>query len=538
MIEQLLKRYEALKGERTDFEKNWQRVADLISPIPRSMNLGTKAGKKLPYNSVATESAEQLVHTLNGSLTNPSTDWFKANVNDADLIKDYEVQQWFEAVTTTINHYLQQSNFGEAMSECYRDLVLYGTAGMLIEPDEVDKVSFSCRNVSEFSIAENHQNKVDTVFRLAQLTARQAVQRFGEEKLTKQILKVYKDSPDSKVEILHIICPRKDHDKTKLDKKNKPIASYWVCMAERKLIDEGGYEENPMPVARWSKLTGDVYGYSPSMSCITDVIVLQEIEKISLLSKQLAAMPPVFIEDDSLLNKMEWAPGMRIVKRKGSNSPAPLQLGQQPQLADSAINDKKDQIRRTYFADIIMNRELKYVTAEGINQNADERERILTSILGRLQSELLEPLVTRVFNILYRAKVFPPAPKQLSGKEWHPVWTSPLARKQLERKGDGITKLFQVSQLVAPFFSTPTGNSFVERFDADKVSAALADIYGLNALIKSDYVLAQERQAKAQASQQQMATQQLLDAAPGLAQAELMTKDTNGPIGNLLRGMQ
>lgn len=540
-IDALLKRYEALKGDKTLWEKQWQKVSDYVSPVPRNFfNVENKGPKKnvVVLDTTATESVIQLAHALNGSLTNPSTEWFKASINDAALAKDYEVTQWLDQVTRVINHYLQQSNFGEAMLEVYLDILMYGTAGMLIEPDDEDLISFSARNIGELVIAENSNNRIDTIFRLSRMTARQAAQKFGVDKLTKAQQKILEDRPDTKLKILHVIMPRHDYDKTKIDKKNKPIASYWIDLDSKELIDESGYEEHPLPVARWAKVAGDVYAYSPSMQCMNDIITLQKIEEVSLISKQLAAMPPVVFDDDSLLNEFSWSPGKRIAKRKNGAMPQALNLGQQPQLADSAANDRRDQIRRTFFADIIMNRELKYVTAEGINQNADERERILTSVLGRLQSELLEPLVTRTFAILYRAKVFPATPQQLQDKVWRPVWTSPLARKQFERKADSIVKLFQTSQLIAPFFASPTGeNQFVERFDPDRISAELADIFGLNSLVKADYTLQSERQAKQQAQQQQMASQQAIDAVPKLAQAESMTKDSNGPVSNLLKSL-
>ena len=102
-IDAYLKRYEALKADKQSWEKQWQRVADYVSPVPRNFfNNDTKSRKNVVVlDTTATESVVQLAHALNGSLTNPATDWFRASINDAALARDWEVTQWLETVTKT-----------------------------------------------------------------------------------------------------------------------------------------------------------------------------------------------------------------------------------------------------------------------------------------------------------------------------------------------------------------------------------------------------------------------------------------------------
>ena len=60
---------------------------------------------------------------------------------------------------------------------------------------------------SEIYIAENHQGVVDTVFRKFQLTARQAVQRFGADTLPDKIVTDAEERPDTQHEFLHAVFP-------------------------------------------------------------------------------------------------------------------------------------------------------------------------------------------------------------------------------------------------------------------------------------------------------------------------------------------
>ena len=55
----------------------------------------------------------------------------------------------------------------------------------------------------------------------------------------------------------------------------------------------------------------------------------------------------------------------------------------------------------------------KNMTATEILQKQDEKMRILGPVLGRLQSELLNPLIIRVFNIMLRQQLFLPSPEIL-----------------------------------------------------------------------------------------------------------------------------
>jgi hypothetical protein len=421
------------------------------------------------------------------------------------------------------------------MIEAYMDLIMYGTAGLLIEEDEEDGCYFSARNIGEFVIVENHKGRIDKVLRKANMTARQAVMRWG-NKVTKGIDKQYKVDPNGAVNILHVIEPRNERNPEKIDKKNKPIRSLWIDMDSDEVIEESGYDEMPFVVARWAKNAGDVYGYSPAMGCLNAILSLNLIEKTSLEAKQLAAMPPVVIDDDSLLSQFQWRPGQPIYKRRNGNPPQVLNTGAQPGAADSAAEDRRNLIRRAFFADIIQSQELRYVTAEGIRQSADERERILTSTLGRLQSELLEPLVNRVFGILSRKDRFPIPPQTLQGRNWRPVWTSPLARRQDERAADSIMKAGSLIGQLSQLFAVPT--PLLERFDFDELSKTIADIYGVpRNIIKSDAVMKKERQQAQEAMAAQQQQQQMMDMMSQGATIESQTANTSGPVNKIMKGL-
>jgi len=73
-----------------------------------------------------------------------------------------------------------RSNFQQEIFELYHDLITFGTAAMFIEEDDDDIIKFSTRHINEVFIAENDKGRIDTVFRRFKISARAAIQKFGD----------------------------------------------------------------------------------------------------------------------------------------------------------------------------------------------------------------------------------------------------------------------------------------------------------------------------------------------------------------------
>ena len=68
------------------------------------------------------------------------------------------------------------------------------------------------------------------------------------------------------------------------------------------------------------------------------------------------------------------------------------------------------------------------MTATEVIQRNEEKMRLLGPVLGRLQSELLKPMIDRCFAILLRNNQFAQAPEFLSGQDIEIEYVSPLAK--------------------------------------------------------------------------------------------------------------
>ena len=145
------------------------------------------------------------------------------------------------------------------------------------------------------------------------------------------------------------------------------------------------------------------------------------------------------------------------------------------------------------------------MTATEVMQRNEEKLRILGPVCGRLQSELLQPLILRVFNVMLRRKLFSEAPQMLNQQEIQIEYVSPMALAQKGQELQSIMKALEIFGSISQI--VPVQDYLDESGLVKHVSSTL----GLPAkLIKSDAEVSQIREQKAAEAQQQAEQQQLL----------------------------
>ena len=147
-------------------------------------------------------------------------------------------------------------------------------------------------------------------------------------------------------------------------------------------------------------------------------------------------------------------------------------------------------------------------------QKSEEKMRILGPVLGRLQSELLQPLITRCFNILLKQNKFREVPDFLQNQMIEIEYVSPIAKAQ--KAGDlssimrGI-EVFGAVQQVSPVF---------DYLDVDGLVNHLKDVIGLPAkILRSRAEVEQIREEKQQQAQQMQQMQEQMQMAEAAGKA-------------------
>ena len=507
----IMARFDRLKTGRQNWETHWQEVADYMQPrkadVTRTRSKGDKR-TELVFDSSPIQAVELLAASLHGMLTNPSTPWFSLRYKDQGLDMDDEAKLWLEGVTETMYTAFNRSNFQQEIFELYHDLITFGTAAMFIEEDQGDLLKFSTRHINEIYITENDKGRIDTVYRKFKITLRAAAQQFGDSLSEEARNKVEKD-PFDEIDILHAVYPRQDFNPTKKDKENMEFESVYLEYKNGNELSVGGFVEFPFVVPRYLKASHEIYGRSPAMTALPDVKMLNEMSKTTIKAAQKQVDPPLLVPDDGFLLPVRTVPGGLNFYRSGTRDRIePLNIGANNPLGLNMEEQRRTAIRNVFYVDQLMLQQGPQMTATEVIQRNEEKMRLLGPVLGRLQSELLKPMIDRCFAILLRNNQFAQAPDFLSGQDIEIEYVSPLAKAQKGTELSSITRAIEILGSlanVAPVF---------DYINFDALVKHVADLVGVpQKVLKLQSQVNAEREQAAQQQEQMAQMQQLQQVA-------------------------
>ena len=500
-IKDLIGRYDYLKTQRDNWNSHYQELADYMLPrkadVIKSRSKGDKR-MELIFDGTALQAVDLLSSSLHGMLTSGATPWFHLDMKDEDIGRDDDVREWLQDSSMRMMRAFGQSNFETEVHEMYVDLVVFGTGCMFVEMEGGD-LRFSTRHISEFYVQENQFGIVDTVFRSYKSPVRQVIQRFGVENVTDYIVKKHQDKPDEEIEILHVVIPREERDKTKLDNKNMPFASIYIDMQSAAVLSESGFQEFPYIVPRFLKATGETMGRSPAMVALPDVKMLNLMSKTIIQAAQKQIDPPLLVPDDGFLLPIRTQPGGLNFFRSGSRDTiTPLNTGANIPIGLNMEQQRREAIRSAFYVDQLLSGGAPNMTATEVIQRQEERMRVIGPVLGRLMNEMLRPLIDRVFALMLRADMLSTAPDVLQGRDVDIEYVSPLARAQKSSSLNSTMKALEILMPLAQML--PVG----DHIDPDGLVKHVTESLGVpKTTLRSSAEIAQTRQQRAEAEAKQ-----------------------------------
>ena len=524
-IKAIIKRFEALEGQRDNWQNHFQELADYMLPrkadIVRKRTRGEKRMEQV-FDGTALQAVDLLSASLHGMLTSGATPWFHLALKDQDMGRDDEVEAWLQDTSARMAKAFLRSNFETEIHEMYVDLVVFGTGCMFVEMDQ-GQLRFSTRHISEFHIAENQYGLVDTVFRKYKVPARQAVLRFGYDEVSKFIQNKYDKRPDDEVTLLHAVMPRFDRDPTKMDSANMPFASVYICMDSKMPISVKGFQEFPYIVPRFLKATGETMGRSPAMVALPDVKMLNLMSKTIIQAAQKQIDPPLLVPDDGFILPIRTNPGGLNFFRAGSRDTiTPLNVGANIPIGLQMEEQRRAAIRSAFYVDQLLSAGAANMTATEVIQRQEERLRVLSPALGRLMNEMLRPLIERTFALMLRNDMFALPPEMLQGRDVDIEYVSPLARAQ---KSSSLNNTMRALEILMPLSQAlPVG----DHINPDGLVNHVTDALGVpKTVLNSDREIQQARQAQAEQQammQQRQQEQEDVYTAAQAAQAVRMVQ--------------
>ena len=507
------KRLNQMEGSRGTWEDHWQEILDYVMPRKADIVFTRTKGQKrteILFDSTAITASNLLAASLQGTLTSPSMQWFYLKVRNEEFNENREVQLWLEDSAKRMYNVFNESNFNTEVHEMYLDLVSIGTGALFVEEGnkgfQESGVHFNTMHIAEYYIQENVSGYIDTLYRKYKLSARQAVQEFGEDNVGEKVLEAAKDKPDKMFNFIHAVEPLEDYERALGKGATKlPFHSCHVCEEDKMTVRAGGYNEFPYLVPRWSKATGEIFGRSPSYNALPDIKTLNKAVEIGLKAWAKAIDPPLLVQDDGVIGKVRMTPGGITVIRSDA-AVKPLQIGANWQITDMKENQLRTAIRQAYYSDQLQLQDGPQMTATEVQVRYELMQRLLGPTLGRFQSEFLNPLIERVFGIMLRANAFLPAPEMLEGQSVDVEYVGPLARSQKMEEAVAVERLYQLAMQVAQV--DPSIMDIINHDEAIRTRAALLGVP--KSILKSVVEVDQMRQDRAmqEQMQQEIAMQQ------------------------------
>jgi hypothetical protein len=436
------------------------------------------------------------------------------------------VRLWFEEVTNILfdYRYATNANFAGQKHEDYLSLGSFGTGCIFIDPLQVRQergLRYRAIHLGEIYFLENHQGIIDTALRYFDLSARQAIQKFGAKMMSDKIINSAKDEKkqDEKFWFCHCVKPRTEeegYDPEKVTFDAMPFTSYYVMEDERMTVSTGGFNTFPYSISRYVQAPGELYGRSPAMLALPAIKVLNEEKKTVLKQGHRIVDPVLLAHDDGVLDNFSMrngainyggvtADGKPLIHALPSGN---IAIGKD--LMDDERATINDFFLVTLFQILV---ETPQMTATEVLERAREKGALLSPTMGRQQSEALGPMIDRELDVLASQGLLPPMPDILreAAGDYRTEYNSPLSRAQKAEEGSGLMRILETMTQVINVTQNPEPLDYI---DWDAAMPDLMDIHAMPTRWQASVEKVQEIRAKrAQQAQQQ----QMVEAAPAAA---------------------
>ena len=292
----------ALERERLPFWNLWRELADFYLP-KRYVWLQSDKERRVRnaknpniLDGTGTKCARVLAAGMMNGITSPSRPWFSLRIPGFTEDPNSEARLWCDEVARRIMQVMAETNYYNAMAVLYLDLVVFGSAALLIYEDD-DNI-FRCYNpaLGEFYLGQDYRLAVNTFGRKFTMTVHQLVTRFGEANVSDTVREAWKrggDGLSQPFDVYHLIEPNND-GKSSVNKSFAFRDTYWeASKSDGTVLDQRGFHELPGIFPRWELTANDAYGTSPAMDALPDVIQLQHETKRKAQGLDKMVSPPM-----------------------------------------------------------------------------------------------------------------------------------------------------------------------------------------------------------------------------------------------------
>lgn len=549
-----------MKNKRRKYEYRWKEIRDYELPFLGDFYSAGEDFDKADRrdlrisNGVAWLANQAFAAGVMSGLTPPSKPWFKLSFSNG--MQDVEAQRVLERREKVLQYYLHKSNFYNVIHSVYLELP-FGQAPIGVFSSAQTGLRFMTYPIGSYYLGASSTGLINQFARVIRMNANQIVEQFGDKDLPAAVNEALKNNSDTVFDIVWLVLPNDKRISGNAGRTNMPYVSlYWIDgNNEKEFLYVGGYEEFPVPVARYLVNGIEPYASGPGWYAEGDAKALQVMKKDLLTACELMVKPPMKGPPNPMnMQGINLTPGgyTEVNEMGGSQAITPLfQVPTNPQWLAQEIVKYEDSIKRTYSADLFLMLDAmnqRQMTAREVIERQQEKLQQLGPVVERMQDEFLSPIIERSYNILERMGAFdikgqPDIPDELAmriaDEDVKVEYISPLAQAQ---KISGLTAIEQavafVSQMAQLFpdvlKSVDPMGTVTEYFNLLGAPGAIQRTpEEIEALIQQEQQAAEEQKQMAEMQQMAQAAAPAAQAAKNLTEA---ARDGNPAVNALLGG--
>lgn len=551
-VGRILDRHQKLKTERQPWITTWQLVAEYVRSRKSNFTYEFSPGQFLTgkiFDSTASQANHKMAASLIGALYPNGSKSIEIKPHATLKGKDREdVKDYFESVSQVVIRTLgnYKGGFSIALQEYMSDQGAFGTSGISVLAGDTDDVpvKFKAVDVKQACIDEDKNGFVDTVYMELQLTLKQLVEEYGLDNVSPASREKWAQKDyNAKIKVLHAIEPRMISEYGPGNRR-MPYSSCHIEIEDRHILNESGFESMPVFMTRFWKESGEKYGRSPAMECMSDILEANAVREAAILAIEKALDPPLALFDDGALGGgvVDTSAGaLSVFKISGAMSQSNRRIIEQLVTTGELNSTYKhlielhDIITDNFFIDRLtdLNNDTRMTLGEANIRN-ELRGQSLGSIYERQIVELFNPVIERVFSILLNKSLLGVIPgsrehlealeygedplvipdvivdAMMRGREVYEInYISPAMRIMRQEELTGITRTVEFAASVAAIRP-----DIMENLDLDKIIRRVQELTGAPAdTLVSMQKVVDIRDARAKKEQQMMEMQAQVEGA-------------------------
>ena len=453
---EILKKYKEAQGIKDHWKDRFEEAYEYCLPNRESFydeSPGQRRTDKI-FDETAVVGVQEFASRLQAGIVPTFARWadFQAGSEIPEEEKP-QINLELDKITDYVFQILQTSNFNQEIHEAFMDLAI-GTGVMLVEEgDAINPIKFSSIPLTRVCLNNGPDGAIDTVYRTRYCKPEEILILYPKAQLPEDFDPLKQKKKIKLVEAVY-----------KIYEPNVEKYKFCVVMEDPKhIILEEEYEgegSNPYLVFRWNKASGEVYGRGPVFNAMSAIKTCNLTIELILQNAQMSVSGVYTYEDDGVINpdNISLVPGSLIPVAPGSRGLIPIQAASNFDVAQLVLNDMRANIKKALYMEALGKPEGTPMTATEVSERMADLSRQIGASFGRLQSELINPLLRRIIRILSKqGRIDVP---KINGREVKVAPRSPLAQAQHLQDVADVTRF---NEIIAGTFGPQMINLIVDQ---------------------------------------------------------------------------